>query len=138
MGVYCVGLAVVLGLMDRDPNWVALTPVIVCGLGLVLWGLLVRRTIRRLLVHARTHSGRIISVVPMSARINSRTFFRIRVRLVTPEGGSVVVQDSVDNWAVESCLQARDQEQDVEVLYQPNVLRRALLPLKFAASAKFH
>ena len=86
------------------------------------FGLHSRRRTVRILSEGTLCKGRVTAVSPLPARINGRTFFRVRVEVRhAADGVAVTAADTVDNWAVEYFLNARDQQKDVDVLYTPAV-----------------
>ena len=101
-------------------------------------GLRSRRRTVRLLANGTLCKGRVLAVSPLPARINHRTFFRVRVEVRPPDGGpAITAADTVDNWAVEYFLDARDQQNDVDVLHAADVPYTVVFPARLAATRRF-
>jgi len=111
---------------------ISLSIVLVAGVGLIAWCLYVRKHLMAILVSGRLCRGRVVRVVPLPTRINGRWFFRVYVELSAPDGTEVTGKDTVDNWALEYFLWARECEQDIDVIYHPNAFGRVILPMKVA------
>ena len=131
--------------IDAVPLIVGLIPVLMLAatVGMFVYGLRSRRRTARLLSEGTLCKGRVAAVSPLSARINGRTFFRVRVEIQPPSGaaataaGATTAADTVDNYAVEFFLNARDQQKEVDVLHTPDVPKVVILPAKIAFTRRF-
>jgi len=133
---------IVMGLVfGRAVVMLFLVPIQCPLLAMLAWGIWSRRRTARLLSEGTLCKGRVITVSPMPARINGRTFFRVRVEArrgaAATAADTVTATDSVDNWAVEYFLNARDRQEDVDVLYADNMPHTVILPAKLAFTRRF-
>ena len=104
---------------------------------MIVWGIAARRRTWKILSTGHLCNGRVLKVVPLPARINSRTFFRVQVALDASDMATATATDTVDNWAVEYFLDARDRQESVDVVYSSHVPHRVILPMKIAITRRF-
>jgi hypothetical protein len=117
--------------------WLAPGLLAVGSLGLMVWGLASRQRTIRLLSTGILCPGYVRAVSPLPARINGRWFFRVRVDVHLPNGTTVRGKDTVDNWAVEYFLDARDRQKEINVLYSADVPHAVILPTRIAITRRF-
>ena len=104
--------------------------------GLLGWSWHVRREIKSILALGYLTKGKVLRVKPLPARINERTFFRVWVEFVEPNGTHIMGRDTIDNWATDFFVKARDNEEEVDVIKVPGV-KRVILPMKLALGCRF-
>jgi len=112
---------------------IVLFPTLVVALG-ALYSLAVTR---RLLAEGKLYEGKVVAVKPIPARINARTFFAVTLEFEGPGGAKTKAKDTVDNFASEYFVNARDKDEQVELLYAPNMMGKALLPMKMAIGNRY-
>lgn len=92
---------------------------------------------RKVLSTGRLYKGKILRVSPLPARINGRWFFSVAVEFDGPGGAKIRGKDTIDNWSSEYFLMARDSAELVDVIYAPNPIGKALLPMKIALGNRY-
>ena len=144
LGIIMIILFVGLGLMGvlqgrthHLAGWLTLGLLMMASLILIVSGKASRRRTVRLLSRGTVYKGRIRAVSPLPARVNGRTFFRVRADVHLPDGVTVTATDTVDNWAVEYFLDARDQQKEVDVLFLSDTPHRVILPARIAVTRRF-
>jgi hypothetical protein len=104
---------------------------------LLIYGIINRKKCVKYLANGDLAKGLVLSVKPLGARINSRTFFDVKVRYSTAENENLVATDVVDNWAMEYFLNARDNKTMVDVLFLPGTPKKVLLIYKIVTIKQF-
>ena len=139
MGIFFTAFGALMTLVDTPEP--ALLPVIGLSAALPLVAALValyRLAItRKVLSTGHLYNGKVLTVKPLPARINGRTFFSAAVEFEGPGGARIRGKDTIDNWCSEYFLNARDTGEDVEVIYAPNPIGKVLLPMKIAIGNRY-
>jgi hypothetical protein len=104
---------------------------------LLVHGIINRKKCVKYLANGDLAKGLVLSVKPLCARINSRTFFDVKVRYSTAENENLVATDVVDNWAMEYFLDARDNKTMVDVLFLSGTPKKVLLIYKIVTIKQF-
>ena len=143
LGILLAGLSTGLGIMAlrlggaRPVVWLALGLEAMASLGLIAWGAASRGRTARLLSTGTLCQGRVLAVSPLPARVNGRSFFRVRADVRHPDGTTATGTDTVDNWAVEYFLDARDQQKEIDVLYSADTPHTVIFPARIANTRRF-
>jgi hypothetical protein len=144
LGIIMTILSIGLGLMrvlqgrtHRLAGWLILGLLLMASLILVVLGKVSHRRTARLLSRGTLYKGCIRAVSSLPARVNGRWFFRVRADVHLPDGVTVTARDTVDNWAVEYFLDARDQQKEVDVLFSSDTPHRVVLPARIAVTRRF-
>jgi hypothetical protein len=121
-------------LRHRVSLWsrISLVVLLVPILGIAVWATRSKRQSRAIMIWGEKLQGRVLKVHPLPARINGRSLFRVVVGFTDANGTGRVGRDTVDTWSVEYFLGARDDEQDVDIIYYPGVPKRVILPRRIA------
>jgi hypothetical protein len=141
MGLFPILLYGILAALQpqRVHPW-ALVPlgiIVVTFLSIAAWAVRAKRQTRAILTWGQRYKGKVLQVRQLPARINARSFFRVVVGFADANGTNITGQDTVDNWAVDYFLGARDEEQEVDLIYHPRVRHRVVLPMKMALGRRF-
>ena len=140
MAILSIGfglMAVLQGRTHHLAGWLVRGLLMMASLILIVLGQASRRRTVRLLSRGTLYKGRIRAVSPLPARVNGRWFFRVRTEVHLPDGVTVMAKDTVDNWAVEYFLDARDQRKEVDVLFSSDTPHRVILPARIAVTRRF-
>jgi hypothetical protein len=144
LGIAMAALSIGLGLMEiiRQGSayltiWLVPGLLMMASLILIALGQASRRRTVRLLSRGILCKGHIRAVSPLPARVNGRSFFRVLIDVHLPDGITVKAKDTIDNWAVEYFLDARDQQKEVDVLFSSDTPNTVILPVRIAISRRF-
>ena len=104
---------------------------------LLIYGIINRKRCVKYLMNGDLARGLVLSVKPLAVKINSRTFFEVKVRYSIAENDNLVATDVVDNWAMEYFLNARDSKTMVDILFLSDTPKKVLLIHKIATIKQF-
>ena len=140
MTILSIGMGLMAVMLRGSPHltiWLAPGLIMMASLILIVLGQASRRRTVRLLSRGTLYKGCIRAVSPLPARVNGRWFFRVRTDVHLPDGVTVMATDTVDNWAVEYFLDARDQQKEVDLLFSSDTPHSVILPARIAITRRF-
>ena len=92
----------------------------------VFWGAWSRQRTFRILVGGAICKARIRSVSSLPWRFGDRTFSHARLEVATPDGGTAQALDMADNYALDMFFSARDEDREIEALFNPSYPTKAI------------
>ncbi|MCX5770209.1 MAG: hypothetical protein NTZ09_08060 [Candidatus Hydrogenedentes bacterium] len=140
MGVgFTIFIAIMFSVVDPPKEGESRLPalIVVAPLAVAIVGLHRLAVTRKVLSRGRLYKGKVVALKPLPAWINGRTFFSAAVEFEGPAGAKMRGKDTIDDWCSEYFLMARDTGEDVEVIYAPNSIGKALLPMKIAIGNRY-
>lgn len=93
---------------------------------LALTGILSYKKAGKLLRSGLLSKGTILSVKALPARLNEKSFYKVKIKVADTTNRSTLT-DTVDNYALDYFLDARDCQTPVDVLVLPGIARGLLL-----------
>jgi len=139
-GIVDVGVGVALGLYLAKTHGGMLPLIglffVLTGVPTFAWGLRVRGRAARLLSDGTLRKGRVMTVTPLSMKVNDRTFSRVEVEVRLPGGEPATMADGMEDTIAAYFRAAMDQQQDVDVLCSDDIPRTMILPAKIVAARR--
>jgi hypothetical protein len=126
-----IGFALAGKIGNPIPFFIAMGSCLIAGICMTGLGWHIRQEIKNVLAKGRTTHGKVLKVKSLASRVNERTFYRVWVEFTDPSGKRIMGKDTIDNFSLNFFIDARDSQQEVEVIYIPGV-KKVILPMKLA------
>lgn len=134
--------AAVLSLFNIKPLWFLVVGsdlflFFLVAFGIFLWGKNVLRKQLRILREGECCEGKIGKISPWTTRANGYSFFHMDVIFMDPFGREVTVRETVRSDIVDRFFAIKDEDNRLDILYDPNVARTIVIPLKLIYLARY-
>lgn len=109
-------------------------PIVIPQLLLLLYGIIIYKKKCKILIYGKLNKATVISVKPLPARINDKTFYSVKVKLANMDGS--IIGDCINNYSVDYFIEARDNHKPVDILTLPN-MRKGILLYNMLSTKRF-
>lgn len=114
------------------PAYLAIFPAVI-----LIMGLMNRKKDFKYLQNGILDKGIVLTVKPLPARMNDRTFFLVKVSHNTGRDQGLIAKGFIDNYTVDYFLEARDNKTPIDILSLPSKANRVLLVHKIEIMKRF-